>query len=114
MVNAMQQEVDHQELGMIRQIIVDMKQEPMEPVFEQRPDEIAKDEAQDGFEIRLSGKGEDKAEREAWVNFERWQMDATELKGRAQADVCRYGQPNRRHHPPLRPGKYLTNSQQNV
>lgn len=41
-------------------------------------------------------------------------MDATELKGGAQADVCRYGQPNRRHHPPLRPGKYLTKSQQNV
>jgi len=44
MVNAVQQEVDHQELGMIRHIIVDMKQEPVESVLEQRPDKITKDE----------------------------------------------------------------------
>ena len=34
MVNAMQQKVDHQELRVVRHVIVDMKQEPMEPVFE--------------------------------------------------------------------------------
>jgi hypothetical protein len=45
MVNAVQQEVDHQELGMIWHIKVDMKQEPVEPVFEQRPGKITKDEA---------------------------------------------------------------------
>jgi hypothetical protein len=44
MVNAVQQEMDHQELGMIRQIIVDMKQEPVESVLEQRPDKISEDE----------------------------------------------------------------------
>jgi hypothetical protein len=45
MMNAMQQEVDHQKLGMIRQIIVDMKQASVETIFEQSPHKITKDEA---------------------------------------------------------------------
>ena len=44
MVNTMQQEVDHQELGMIRQVKVDVEQESVESIFEQRPQEIAKEE----------------------------------------------------------------------
>jgi hypothetical protein len=44
MVNAMQQEVNHQELGMIWHIEVDMKQEPVESIFEQRPHKITKHE----------------------------------------------------------------------
>jgi len=35
--------MDHQELGMIWQVIIDVEQEPVKSVFEQCPDEIAKD-----------------------------------------------------------------------
>lgn len=36
--------MDHQELGMIWQVKVDVEQEPVESIFEQRPHEIAKEE----------------------------------------------------------------------
>jgi hypothetical protein len=36
--------MDHQELGMIRQVKVDVEQEPVKSVFEQRPHEVAKNE----------------------------------------------------------------------
>lgn len=83
--------MDHQELGMIRHVIIDVEQEPVKSVFEQCPDEIAKDKRQPNFEIRIGRKGEYETKREVRVDFERCQRDAAELKKRAQADVRRYG-----------------------
>lgn len=34
MVNAVEEEVEHEEEGSIRQVVIDMEQEPMERIFE--------------------------------------------------------------------------------
>ena len=43
MMNTMQQEMDHQELGMIWHVIIHVEQESVKSVFKQCPDKIAKD-----------------------------------------------------------------------
>jgi hypothetical protein len=107
MMNAMQKEVDNQDLGMVRHVKIDVEQKPVKPVFEQRPHEIAKEEAQGRLEICAGGEGEDEAKREIWIYFEGCQRDTAELQKRAQADVRRYRQPQRGHHPPLGPREHL-------
>jgi hypothetical protein len=107
MMNTMQEEVDHQKLGTVRQVKIDVEQKPVKAVFEQRPHEIAKEEAQGRLEICAGGEGEDEAKREIWIDFERCQRDPAELQKRAQADIRRYRQPHRGHHPPLGPREHL-------
>lgn len=56
MVNPVQQEVQHQCPIRIRQQIIDMEQEPVETVFEERPDDVSCEEARDEFGERGGGE----------------------------------------------------------
>jgi hypothetical protein len=48
-MNSMQQEMQHQENRPIRQQFINMEQEPVHPIFQYGPDDIAQEEAKDGF-----------------------------------------------------------------
>lgn len=45
MVNTMQQEMKHKEERLIREIFIDMEQEPMNSILQQGPDEVPSEEA---------------------------------------------------------------------
>jgi len=55
MMNAMQQEVQSHEDRHVRQVIIDVEQEAMQGIFEEGPDDIPCNEAQQALEDRVHG-----------------------------------------------------------
>lgn len=70
MVNPMQHEVQRQENWFIRQKFVDVEEEAMHPVFQQRPDQVSEQETRDRFakcvkcQSRCEGEGKERAGHE--------------------------------------------------
>lgn len=52
MVDAMKQEMQHEKKGSIGQPVVNMKEEPVQGIFEQGPDYVSCEEAQHGLDNR--------------------------------------------------------------
>jgi hypothetical protein len=57
MVDPVQQEVQDQCPIGIRQDVINVEQEPVESVFEERPDDVSCEEARDKFGERGGGEG---------------------------------------------------------
>ena len=60
MMNTMEQKVQSQENRMIGQEVVDVEEEPVQPILQYRPDEVAKQEAEQSLDDRVRRhKGQD-------------------------------------------------------
>lgn len=92
-MDTMQQEVQCQEYRLVRQVIVDVEQEPVESVLQNGPHNVAEEEAQHGFDIGIDWERQDGGQRQSGVDGERRER-ATELKDGAKAKVDGYGQPD--------------------
>ena len=91
MVNSMQQEVHGQSNGVIREVVVDVEEEPVQQVLQESPDQVADEEAYRGLNERREGNGSyrDELQRGERVREERRERVVAEgeLQGGAKIHV---------------------------
>ena len=93
MVHAVHEEVQHERERVVRQVVVEVEEEAVEKVLEERPDDVANHEADAGLEERGRGQAGERGHREARVRREGGD-GARELEDGAQAEVRGNGQPD--------------------
>lgn len=90
MMNAMRQKVRRQEVGRIRQPVIDVEQESMHAVFNDRPYEVSEEEA---HQCLGEGGCRDEGQVRETRNEEDGGVDASELKSGTGEEVCNDREP---------------------
>jgi len=105
-MDPMHEEMDRQRRGIVGEIVIHVKEEAVEDIFEDGPDEKASNEACAALDKGHSGNA---AAQEVgngcpWVGGEVGEGGCP-LDHRAEEEIRRDGAPEHGHHIPLRPGE---------
>ena len=108
MMDAVHQEVEGKERGRVGKVEVNMEEEPVEGIFQERPDNVAKEEASSRLREGGQREGQEVCEGEAGLTPE-GRKGPRELEHGAKEEVRGDGAPEHRYDIPRRPGEDLQN-----
>lgn len=105
-MDSMHQEVQHEEHRAIREYLVNMEQEAMKKIFQNGPDDIPEEEANNRLCDGIRGNKGKRRHRKRRIVEEVGQR-SSELEDGPQEQVHSDGCPEKRHHIPFCPGAHL-------